>query len=153
MARNFWRLRSKICATVWSRANSSILTPSMVLAVPKLETTMPTLVTGTAIMAADTVSPPATAASARRDSLASTGGKSVYGSILTLVASLRLWSVTPSRPEIGSPGALRWIRGAFLDDDTDHGCVVVHGHTISADVDERPNRVGWSRSEPSPIQP
>jgi len=37
---------------------------------------------------------------------------------------------------------LRWIRGAFLDDDTDHGCVVVHGHTISADVDERPNRVG-----------
>ena len=67
---------------------------------------MPTASTGTAIIAADTVRPPAAAASAKRDSLASSGGKSVYGSILTLVASLRLWSVTPSRPEIGSPGVL-----------------------------------------------
>ena len=25
---------------------------------------------------------------------------------------------------------LRWIREPFLLDDTDHGCVVVHGHTI-----------------------
>ena len=37
---------------------------------------------------------------------------------------------------------LRWIREPFLLDDTDHGFVVVHGHTISAEVDERPNRIG-----------
>jgi serine/threonine protein phosphatase 1 len=37
---------------------------------------------------------------------------------------------------------LRWIREPFLLDDSDHGCVVVHGHTISPAVDERPNRIG-----------
>jgi serine/threonine protein phosphatase 1 len=37
---------------------------------------------------------------------------------------------------------LRWIREAFLDDPTDHGFMVVHGHTIFANVDERPNRIG-----------
>ena len=37
---------------------------------------------------------------------------------------------------------LRWIREPFLLDDTDHGFVVVHGHTISNEVDERPNRIG-----------
>jgi len=37
---------------------------------------------------------------------------------------------------------LRWIRDPFLADDTDHGFVVVHGHTITAGVDERPNRIG-----------
>jgi serine/threonine protein phosphatase 1 len=37
---------------------------------------------------------------------------------------------------------LRWIRGPFLLDDSDHGCVVVHGHTISSDVEERTNRIG-----------
>ena len=37
---------------------------------------------------------------------------------------------------------LRWIREPFLFDETDHGCVVVHGHTISAEVEERPNRIG-----------
>lgn len=37
---------------------------------------------------------------------------------------------------------LRWIREPFLLDDTDHGFVVVHGHTISHEVDERANRVG-----------
>ena len=37
---------------------------------------------------------------------------------------------------------LRWIREPFLLDETDHGFVVVHGHTISADVEERPNRIG-----------
>jgi serine/threonine protein phosphatase 1 len=37
---------------------------------------------------------------------------------------------------------LRWIREPFLLDDTDHGFVVVHGHTISAEVEMRPNRVG-----------
>lgn len=37
---------------------------------------------------------------------------------------------------------MRWIREPFLLDDTDHGFVVVHGHTISEDVEERPNRIG-----------
>jgi serine/threonine protein phosphatase 1 len=37
---------------------------------------------------------------------------------------------------------LRWIREPFLFDERDHGFVVVHGHTISAEVDEQPNRIG-----------
>jgi serine/threonine protein phosphatase 1 len=37
---------------------------------------------------------------------------------------------------------LRWIREPFLTDDTDHGFVVVHGHTIRPQVEERPNRIG-----------
>lgn len=37
---------------------------------------------------------------------------------------------------------LRWIRQPFLADDRDHGFVVVHGHTITNGVDERPNRIG-----------
>ena len=37
---------------------------------------------------------------------------------------------------------LRWIRQPFLEDVTDHGRVIVHGHTISAAVDERANRIG-----------
>jgi serine/threonine protein phosphatase 1 len=37
---------------------------------------------------------------------------------------------------------LRWIREPFLLDDSDHGFVVVHGHTISADVQVRRNRIG-----------
>ena len=37
---------------------------------------------------------------------------------------------------------LRWIREPFLLDDTDHGFVVVHGHTICEEVDDRPNRIG-----------
>ena len=37
---------------------------------------------------------------------------------------------------------LRWIREPFLMDETDHGFVVVHGHTIRPEVEERPNRIG-----------
>lgn len=37
---------------------------------------------------------------------------------------------------------LRWIREPFLKDTTDHGFVVVHGHTICERVEERPNRIG-----------
>lgn len=37
---------------------------------------------------------------------------------------------------------LRWIREPFLFDDTDHGFVVVHGHTIAHEVQERANRIG-----------
>jgi len=37
---------------------------------------------------------------------------------------------------------LRWIREPFLFDETDHGFVVVHGHTIRSEVEMRPNRIG-----------
>ena len=37
---------------------------------------------------------------------------------------------------------LRWIREPFLFDETDHGFIVVHGHTIRPDVEIRPNRIG-----------
>ena len=37
---------------------------------------------------------------------------------------------------------LRWIREPFLLDETDHGFVVVHGHTISPEIQVRPNRIG-----------
>jgi serine/threonine protein phosphatase 1 len=37
---------------------------------------------------------------------------------------------------------LRWIREPFLSDETDHGAVVVHGHTITKTVEQRPNRIG-----------
>ncbi len=37
---------------------------------------------------------------------------------------------------------LRWIREPFLNDDTDHGFVVVHGHTITPSVDVARNRIG-----------
>jgi serine/threonine protein phosphatase 1 len=37
---------------------------------------------------------------------------------------------------------LRWIREPFLGDAKEHGFLVVHGHTITREVDERPNRIG-----------
>lgn len=38
---------------------------------------------------------------------------------------------------------LRWIREGFLDDEqTDHGLVVVHGHTIAQDPQVKLNRIG-----------
>lgn len=39
------------------------------------------------------------------------------------------------------PHDLRWIREPFLGDAKEHGFIVVHGHTIVAEVDERPNRI------------
>jgi len=47
---------------------------------------------------------------------------------------------TPLKKQVAQD--LRWIRGAFLDDESDHGSVVVHGHTITDQVDERVNRIG-----------
>ena len=37
---------------------------------------------------------------------------------------------------------LRWIREPFLFDETDHGFMVVHGHSIRPKVEERSNRIG-----------
>ena len=36
---------------------------------------------------------------------------------------------------------LRWIREPFLSDESDHGVVVVHGHTPADRVEVRPNRI------------
>lgn len=41
-----------------------------------------------------------------------------------------------------SQSDLRWIREPFLNDTTDHGFVVVHGHTITNRVEVAPNRIG-----------
>ena len=50
------------------------------------------------------------------------------------------------RPGVGleqqSQNDLRWIREPFLFDQTDHGLIVVHGHTIASNVEERSNRIG-----------
>jgi len=35
-----------------------------------------------------------------------------------------------------------WIRGEFLRSDAEHGAVVVHGHSISAEPEVRDNRIG-----------
>lgn len=37
---------------------------------------------------------------------------------------------------------LCWIRGEFLDHRESFGKIVVHGHSITDEVDERPNRIG-----------
>jgi len=34
-----------------------------------------------------------------------------------------------------------WIRGEFLDSKADHGVIVVHGHTIVENIDQRGNRI------------
>jgi len=35
----------------------------------------------------------------------------------------------------------RWIRQGFLDSSTDHGCMIVHGHTIVAKTEFHKNRI------------
>ena len=37
---------------------------------------------------------------------------------------------------------MRWIRSTFLDSNAEFGKLVVHGHSISDEVIERPNRIG-----------
>lgn len=37
---------------------------------------------------------------------------------------------------------LRWIRREFLSHPASHGPMVVHGHSVTAAIDERPNRIG-----------
>ncbi len=37
---------------------------------------------------------------------------------------------------------LRWIRHPFLENEDDHGFIVVHGHTIAEQIDVRGNRIG-----------
>jgi len=37
---------------------------------------------------------------------------------------------------------LYWIREPFLNSEADHGLLVVHGHSVTESVEERPNRIG-----------
>ena len=37
---------------------------------------------------------------------------------------------------------MRWIRDEFLNHKRDHGVMVVHGHTVREEIDERDNRIG-----------
>lgn len=51
--------------------------------------------------------------------------------------------IRPGVPlEAQSTDELRWIRQPFLGDRRDHGCVVVHGHSISSEPEVLPNRIG-----------
>lgn len=51
--------------------------------------------------------------------------------------------ITPGVPlEEQKPHHLRWIREPFLDHDAPHEFFVVHGHTITEDIDTRSNRLG-----------
>ena len=50
------------------------------------------------------------------------------------------------RPEIGleeqTSSDMRWIRDEFLDYPDSFGKMIVHGHTITDDIEYRPNRIG-----------
>lgn len=51
--------------------------------------------------------------------------------------------VAPDVPlELQRPADLRWIREPFLSHPDPFGAVVVHGHTIRDDVEDRGNRIG-----------
>ena len=38
--------------------------------------------------------------------------------------------------------SMRWIRHEFTGSDVDHGRMVIHGHTITPEIDAWPNRIG-----------
>jgi len=62
----------------------------------------------------------------------------VYGNYAFVHAGVR-----PGVPlDSQAPSDLRWIREEFLSATADFGAVVVHGHTISAQVEMLPNRIG-----------
>ncbi len=62
----------------------------------------------------------------------------VEGDYLFVHAGIR-----PGRPvEKQEAHDLLWIRGEFLSSAADHGCCVVHGHTISSEPEMRRNRIG-----------
>ncbi len=51
--------------------------------------------------------------------------------------------INPNKPlEEQKPRELRWIREPFLKHKEKHSHVVVHGHTITEEIDERKNRIG-----------
>lgn len=72
------------------------------------------------------------------DFLAGAADQVRFGDYLLVHAGIR-----PGVPIDAQSGHdLRWIRQEFLTSDIRHEAIVVHGHTITDHVDERPNRVG-----------
>lgn len=66
------------------------------------------------------------------------GDTIVMGDYLFVHAGIR-----PDVPLDEQQGAdMRWIRDEFLSSRRHHPKMIVHGHSISEDVDERPNRIG-----------
>lgn len=73
---------------------------------------------------------------------------------LAFLHALRMWhrvgdfvfvhaGIRPGKPmEEQGVADLHWIRGGFLDHDGCHGMIVVHGHTISDEVEICSNRIG-----------
>jgi serine/threonine protein phosphatase 1 len=61
-----------------------------------------------------------------------------FGSYLMVHAGIRPGIALDAQ----TPRDLRWIRSPFLEAGADFGFVVVHGHTISEEVEVRPNRIG-----------
>ena len=51
--------------------------------------------------------------------------------------------IRPGVPfDLQDPQDLIWIRDDFLGSRQDHGCIVVHGHTIAGEPEELANRIG-----------
>lgn len=62
----------------------------------------------------------------------------VYGDYLFVHAGIR-----PGIPlDAQRPADLRWIRRDFLSDNRDHGMMIVHGHSITDQIETMPNRIG-----------
>jgi len=73
-----------------------------------------------------------------RDFLASCRLLHAEGSYCFVHAGIR-----PGVPlEEQAPEDLLWIREEFTRSTADHGCIVVHGHSISEEVEMLPNRIG-----------
>jgi serine/threonine protein phosphatase 1 len=50
--------------------------------------------------------------------------------------------IRPGQPlEAQLPTDLRWIREPFISSKRHHGAVIVHGHTITTEVEDLPNRI------------
>lgn len=74
---------------------------------------------------------------AHKDFLAGMADSFRFGDYLFVHAGIR-----PGIPiEDQSGKDLRWIREGFLDDGTDHGLTVIHGHTIVEQPEEHSNRI------------
>jgi serine/threonine protein phosphatase 1 len=51
--------------------------------------------------------------------------------------------IRPGQPlDAQLPTDLRWIREPFISSRREHGAVIVHGHTITQEVEDLPNRIG-----------
>lgn len=51
--------------------------------------------------------------------------------------------IAPGTPiDAQSEHDMLWIRDRFIDDDRDHGVIIVHGHTVTERVELRRNRIG-----------